>query len=285
MELLKFLFLVLISAFISLSSADLSAQQDAQISIGRAHIRYDADSNVLRIGSPTGNIIFAREQNVKFFNFNPAHFNWSTSTGLNLNDVSNHDSVWAYRFTVVKDTGDGEISPYKSRHYTLKKPSWYNGFTNFDLLWYYRSYSSGSLDAYDSCHVINYVSGETASTDIVLGTSWTTIQEISLPVQGSFLIFINFDYLFDLMTVENVQIDDISVRLFEFPNKTLGATTVAYTYLPVVADVTHRGNGSMVIPVNTYGPGETFYLQAKCTSNSGSDKKLSYLLWNYLLVK
>lgn len=279
------LFSLLFLTIVLWSFASCTSAQDAQINIGKAVLRYDSDSNKLRLGRGMSTVKMAREFDVALFDFNPSQFNWSTTTGLNLNDITNHDSIWTRKLSVVKDTGDGEFSPYKARIYTLKKPSWYNGFSAFDLLWIYRSYSGGSLDAIDSVHAINETANMFTEVDIKLATSWATFYETKFPIQGQYLVFINFDYEFTDYNGLSAQTDEIDLRLLRFPSTALGSTTVKFTYSATGDNKMFRGNGSLVIPVTSIGQDETLYLQGKCTLNASADKYIRHISVNYLLVK
>lgn len=277
--------LLLVIVHLSFTIEDCSSQ-DYLLSVGRAYLRYDADSNRVRLGGP-GTIKFAREYNVAPFEFNASHFNWSTSSGLNLNDVASHDSSWFYKMSVVKDTGDGEISPYKTRHYTLKKPSWANGNTPFDMLWIYRSFTSGSLVASDSAYAVNNSDLLYFGTNVVVSGGWGTVYELVLPCQGQFIVFINYDYEFRTASTapEEPLTNDISVRVLRFPSTVLDISTVSYTYPPSSTAYMNRGRGSLVVVVETYGPDESLYVQAALTANADAAAIIRSITVNYLLVR
>ena len=151
--------------FILVTSVTFS--QDAFITIGKLKLRYDADSNKIKIGyvgTYTGisNLKIAKELDGQLFNFNTSQFSWSTSTGLNLSSsVFSQDSLYSKIVSSYKDTSWivlGE-SVYKYKFLSLKKPFFGGSVNNpYDWRWYYRSfYENGALLAIDSPLVINNI--------------------------------------------------------------------------------------------------------------------------------
>ncbi|TRZ52045.1 hypothetical protein D4R99_03455 [bacterium] len=276
-----FLFILLFPFFILHAPAQA---QDYKLSLGRGWLRYDSDSNRFRFGSFAGSPRIAREFNTQLFDYNSSHFSWSTSTGLNLQDPVRHDSMWTQRLAITRDTGDGEFVPLQSRNYTLLKKSWYNNYMPFELQWFYRSFSGGTLIASDSCYAINNTEQVYNAADVVLAASYSTIQEITLPVKGLYIIYINYDYEFTAGPTDTTVADEISVRLIQYPSTSLGSATQKFNYL-LGFSMMSRGSASIVIPYTSPGPDETLYLQSRATNNAHSTKYLRQITVTYLLVR
>ena len=124
------LFFVLLF-FISLFAFSVHAQ-DTRIYIGRAWLRYDSDSNKIKIGgNPVPKI--AREFDAQLFDFNTNQFAWDRTKGLCLNTLMNYDSSKVKKLIIYSDTGNGESIPYRSRSYTIYKPFYANAPDLYDL--------------------------------------------------------------------------------------------------------------------------------------------------------
>ena len=171
--------------------------QDSRIYIGKSWLRYDSDSNKIRIGgNPFPKI--AREFDAQLFDFNTNQFSWDRSKGLCLNNLQNYDSTKVKRLIIYADTGDGETIPYRYRSYMILKPYYANSQDLFDLKVQYFSY--------------NDISGKSNMTEINLLNTSTNLyenlaqQDISgvgfTPAIGQFqrlgtyLITINYEYEF-----------------------------------------------------------------------------------------
>lgn len=187
--------------------------QDYKLGLGRAWLRYDSDSNYIRIGrtgSPPPRI--SREHGIQLFDFNGNHFSWSPSTGLNLVNPPSHDSLWAKRLVVFQDTGDGEVIPLSSRSYILKKSNYANLYSQWDLTWKYLSVSSGSLVASDSAWAVNdaFVLHD-VNSPVALDPSWSVLQSFNLPKPGIYQLTVEYEYEFVLSNWSADYYDSISV--------------------------------------------------------------------------
>lgn len=220
---MKKIFLML---FILITSVTFS--QDAFTTIGKLKLRYDADSNKLRIGyvntfTGISNLKIAKELDGALFNFNPAYFTWSNTTGLNLAaSIFNQDSIAAKIFTSSKDSSFvllGETVS-KWRFLTLKKPFWNNPNlsgtkTKIDIplwFWYYKSVSeSGVINAQDSFSVLNEAATLNADgyDEEFFGVDdWTTIDTLQLGVKAKYLITYDVNLMFPYTEVNGVDARD-----------------------------------------------------------------------------
>lgn len=157
---------IILMLFILVTSVTFS--QDAFITIGKLKLRYDADSNKLKIGyvgTYTGisSLRIAKELDGQLFNFNTAQFTWNTTTGLNLSSsVFSNDSLYSKIMSSYKDTSWvvlGE-SVYKYKFLSLKKLFYGTSSNSFmDWKYYYRSFDeSGTLVSIDSAIAVNNIS-------------------------------------------------------------------------------------------------------------------------------
>lgn len=187
------LFFSLILILIAIASSAYS--QDSRINIGKSYLRYDSDSNKLRLG---GNPVpkLAREFDAQLFDFNPSQFLWDRTKGLCLSSLNSYDSSKIKKLIIYSDTGDGEIIPYRSRSYNIFKPYYSNSPDLYDLLVQYISY--------------NDISGKSMVIDINLFNTTTTLfenlpqQDISgvgfapilsqFPRKGNYLVTLSYEY-------------------------------------------------------------------------------------------
>lgn len=129
--------------------------QDYKLGLGKAWIRYDSDSNMLKFGASGQPPKIAREYNAQLFNFNSTQFFWSNLTGLNLNTYNSPDTILAKYLIISRDTGDGEFIPYNKRTYTFYKPYYYNTSDIYDLKVKYESSQSQALNTLPTTYDIN----------------------------------------------------------------------------------------------------------------------------------
>lgn len=139
------LFMLLVTSF--------SYSQDAFLTIGKLKLRYDADSNYLRIGytntfTGIAALKLGKELNGQLFNFNPSQFSWDASTGLNLSaSIFSEDSLFSKMFTIFKDTTWDNLGEAisKNRLLNLKKDYWaISPYSNVPE-WYFK-YESRDVD-------------------------------------------------------------------------------------------------------------------------------------------
>lgn len=194
---------IILALIIVIQAAAFS--QDAFITIGKLKLRYDADSNYLRLGysgTLTGNssLRIGKELNAQLFDFNTNQFSWSTSTGLNLNSRSfSVDSVFSKILSSYKDTTWivlGEpVTKYK--YLSLKKPFFNSNVNNYyDWKYYYRSFDTdGSLLAVDSPYAVNNVLeiDQTENVSLPFDGTYNKIDSLLLDA-GTYLITFSFVY-------------------------------------------------------------------------------------------
>lgn len=262
----------------------ISISQDAKLWLGGSYIRYDSDSNLIKFGGVSLYPKIARELNAQLFNFNTNHFSWSTSTGLNLINVPNNDSIWSNKLTVVKDTGDGEFSPYLSRHYTLKKPYYINLYDNYDLMWFYRS-STASPVLQDSMWAINtYVNyAEENFSTTVLSTSFSLLKSFKIPKPGHWLITLHYEYIFPQTSSAETLTDSLCTKI----------NIAAYTYVinchklvfpeNVPAGGQFYASISKIIYISA--PETDVQFQALCSESSGSKSKIGKVYATAILIR
>ena len=271
---MKKIFLSICLLSFLISTPNISTPQDAKLWLGGSYIRFDSDSNLIRFGGVSLYPKIARELNAQLFNFNTNHFSWSTSTGLNLVNVPNNDSLWANKLTVVKDTGDGEFSPYLSRHYTLKKPLYINLYDNYDLMWFYRS-STASPVLQDSMWAINtYVNyPEEDFSSSALSSSFSLLRTFRIPKPGHWLITINYEYSFpEASSSAGTLTDSLCTKI----------NIAAYTYATnchklVFPELVYAGGqffASISKVIYISAPETDIQFQALCSEASGSKPKI-----------
>jgi hypothetical protein len=206
----------------------------------REFVFYDAGDNKLYFNTPgvLGSFKLAKRGNGQLFEFNTSQFNWSTSTGLNLNtNLFNQDSIASKIYSSLKDSTWivlGEpVSKYRSL--TLKKPFWANPLTFPDWKWYYKSVDeTGNINARDSFTVLNDA-GHSAKVnpdeEIFADALWNAADTITLPVRGTYMITYNAELIFPYQNVEGINArDSVEFRMIrEFD----GFDNTPYTNLSV----------------------------------------------------
>ena len=180
---------------------------------------YTAGDNKLYFNSPgtLGTFKIAKRGNGQLFEMNSSQFNWSPSTGLNLNtDLFNQDSIASKIYTGIKDStwvNLGEpVSKY--RFLTLKKPFWSNPLPYPDWKWYYTSVNeSGVINAKDSFTVMNHADMTYDETPFeVFGVSvWSDCDTITLPVRGSYIITYDCNMIFPYSEVSGINARDSAI--------------------------------------------------------------------------
>jgi len=209
----------------------------------REFVYYDAADNKLYFNTPgvLGSFKLAKRGNGQLFEFNTSQFNWSTSTGLNLNtNILNQDSIASKIYSSLKDSTWivlGEpVSKYRSL--TLKKLFWSNPLTFPDWKWYYKSVDeTGTINARDSFMVLNDA-GHSAKVnpdeEIFADASWNAVDTITLPVKGTYMITYNAELIFPYQNVEGIAArDSVEFRMIrEFD----GFDNTPYTNLSVWRD-------------------------------------------------
>lgn len=173
--------------------------QDPFITIGKLKLRYDADSNKLRLGyagtfSGIGNLRVAKELDGQLFDFNSQHFSWLNGK-LNLNtNVLSEDSVATKKLTWKKDTSWivlGETVS-KWRTLTMHKSMWSNfGLSVPDWRMLYESRDeNGTLLASANYYPLNDVKTWEKSVNDELTPSGNLIaNDIIFPVtEGQWLV-------------------------------------------------------------------------------------------------
>lgn len=224
--------------FLILIATTLFAQNDPYISIGKLKLRYDADSNYLRIGymgTLTGisNLRIGKELDGQLFKFNISHFSWSTTTGLNLSStIFQQDSIASKNYTSSKDSSWSVLGETVSkwRFLTLKKPFWANpnlsgSQTKIDIplwFWYYKSVSdAGVISGVDSFSVLNEASTLNADgydTEFFGVDTWTTVDTLQLGVRAKYLITYDVNLIFPYVEVNGVDAtDSVNFRMVTSP--------------------------------------------------------------------
>lgn len=165
-----------------------------------------------------GTFKIAKRGNGQLFEMNTSQFNWSPSTGLNLNSsLFSQDSIASKIYTGIKDSTWSNLGEpvSKYRFLTLKKPFWANPLPYPDWKWFYMSVNeSGSITARDSFTVMNHADMTYDETPFeVFGVDpWSDCDTITLPVRGSYIITYNCSMLFPYSEVASVNARD-SARL------------------------------------------------------------------------
>ena len=194
MNKIKSLFFLLFcfTSFACIAVPPVSAQ-DYKLGIGKAWIRYDADSNMLKFGAPIQPPKIAREFNSPLFNFNSTEFFWSNITGLNLLPDYRRDTTIAHHLIIQKDTGDGEFIPYNKRTYTIYKPYYHNQLDIFDLKVKYESTANPSatteFNLFNNAYIL--FDNQSLEDDIVQSVKQ---YYFSFPRAGSYYINASFEY-------------------------------------------------------------------------------------------
>lgn len=209
MKITKLFFALLF--FISLFAMSCSAQ-DSRIYIGKAWLRYDADSNRLRIG---GNPFpkLARELNTELFDFNTDNFTWDRTKGLCLKSILQYDTTKSRKLIIFADTGDGELIPYRSRIYTIYKPYYANSPDLYDLR--VRYISSNDISERSTMTDINLINNIYELCNIVEQTNITGIGYNpsigSFSRTGLYICTLNYEYEYANSVEDNT--DDINILI------------------------------------------------------------------------
>lgn len=216
---MKKIFLVVI--LLIMASVSLFAQ-DPYITIGKLKLRYDIDSNMLKIGFSnlltSTNLRVGKELETQLFKFRTSDFGWSTTEGLYLDQPLSHDSVWSRIFAVTRDTSFDESD--MRRTLSLKKFFWAN--TNNDIWadWMLHYYSRNSLGAIstDSSRLIG--DGKTFSNEIYPDDyfsveGWSNVDTLRLTTRGLYSITYQGNLVFPFGDVElgEDKTDSVSFRL------------------------------------------------------------------------
>lgn len=271
--LFSLLFLSVIPAF--------SFSQDYRLGLGLGQIRYDHDSALIKFNYKLG-----RELNAQLFNFNGAHFYWSTS-GLNLQEPVNHDSVWSKVFSVKRDTGDGEFSPYKSRVYSVKKNFYanYYSFAPFELMLRYRSFESGSEVATDSVFIINHAFEQTASYR-TLSSSFDIVSTYTFPSPGYYYVVVEYDYNFEAVSgLGTATLESIESKLVLNSSSLLVSSIHNFTY-PKDDEFSFSGRGFLSAFIAVRNVSHTLTFEAKhYDAVSGATKSIDETKITAILIK
>jgi len=251
--------------------------QDPYITIGKLKLRYDVDTNKLKMGftdnaGAFGTLKFAKEFGGQLFDFNSQHFTWSSTTGLNLSSsIFQQDSVFTKNMTVGRDSTwlvMGEPVS-KWRTYSLKKLFWANPLDGrHDLKWTYRSFNeSFQLVATDSAWAINHAFTKYNNEAIGLDGNWQNKDTLMLQ-NGFYTINYGVTYQFiDGSSLSTVQ-DTIFMSLFDagsgftIPNSEVFVT---HTYSSSESGRTGIMNWNIAYKVTNPN---TLFLQVKCVTNA-----------------
>ncbi len=196
--------------------------QDPFITIGKLKLRYDLDSNMLKVGfsnSLASNTLrLGKELETQLFKFRTTDFMWSNTEGLYLSQPLSHDSVWSRIFAVTRDTAFDESD--MRRTLSLKKFFWTN--TNNDIWgdWILHYYSRNMLGvtSTDSCRLIGdakTLSNELYPDEYFGVGEWTTIDTLKLNIRGLYMITYEGNLIFpytDVTMLSDTR-DSVSFRL------------------------------------------------------------------------
>lgn len=198
---------------LKLSTKVYDIAADPLINIGKVTLRYDVDSNKLRLGtfgSGIGTVRFAHENNLQLFDFNTAHLSWSTSTGLNIIDPVSHDTSYVKKLSVYKDTTDGENT--NIRFFTFSKRFYGNSGTIWNgLLVRYYTFLNGSLSASDSARVIgdaSTVHSETFDYEVFADDNWNNLDTVIITERGLYVITYDTELAFPYSDISVGSISD-----------------------------------------------------------------------------
>lgn len=187
--------------------------QDPYITIGRLKLRYDADSNMLRIGytntfSGLTNLRIGKELNTQLFNINSSQFTWSNGM-LNLNGTFfNVDSTASKRYTNWADSTWTNLGEFvkKYRMITLGKRFWHNPNGYYDWKWYTQSVSEvGVVSGKDSLFVINHGSmsnGHLYNYEVFGVDLWSDLDTITISERGLYSVTYSSELAFPLAFVD-----------------------------------------------------------------------------------
>lgn len=266
---------ICISALL-ITSSGIFSQNDAYLDIGNLRIRYDRDSNTVRFGVipvslGIGNLRLSKELNGQLFKFRSSDFAWSTTEGLILQNTLSHDTVWSNRFTITKDTGDGEVVPTQRRAYTMKKLFWNNDPDQWSSLklYYYSWNTAGVLAGVDSTKIINDAFLKTNDEIIGLSNTYANKDTIKL-TYGKWLINCNVSFTFIDATAWTALQDSIFCRLSDGTKIVPGSSQYAvltYEDHGRMMGMSGQLTFSVVIDLNT--PSRTYYLQMKTETQVG----------------
>jgi hypothetical protein len=219
---MKKIFLLLVMLLLMSISGRTIYSQDPFITIGKLKLRYDLDSNMLKIGFSnslvSSSLRIGKELETQLFKFRTTDFAWSNSEGLYLAQPLSHDSVWSKIFAVTRDTTFDETD--MRRTLSLKKFFWSN--TNNDIWgdWMLHYYSRNALGvtSTDSCRLIGdakTLSNEFYPDEYFGVDSWTTVDTLKLNVRGLYLITYEGNLIFPYTEVDLIEDkrDSVSFRL------------------------------------------------------------------------
>jgi hypothetical protein len=184
--------------------------QDAYTTIGRIKLRYDADSNKLRLGYNgtavgLGLLRFAKEFDAQLFDFNTQHFTW-TNGKLNLNTIIlTEDSISTNKLTLKKDTTWVQLGENVSKWRTLTFSK--SLYTNSPLnvpdwkLDYESRNESGVLIGGGNYYLLNDIVTWQKSLNVTLNSSGVLIDsDMIFPVpNGRWFVTGEADVEFDFM--------------------------------------------------------------------------------------
>lgn len=194
--------------FLILSFTFRLLAQDAYTTIGRIKLRYDADSNKLRLGYNgtalgIGTLRFAKEFDAQLFDINTQHFIWNNGK-LNLNTaILTEDSVSTNNLTLKKDTTWVQLGENVSKWRTLTftKALYTNSPLNVPdwKLQYESRNESGVLTGSGSYYFINDIKTWQKSVNIDLNSTGVLVEpDIVFPVpNGRWFITGEADVEFD----------------------------------------------------------------------------------------
>lgn len=270
----KTLFLIVLLGFFSQVNS-----QDYRIGIGKAWIRFDSDSNMLKIGAIGTPPMLGREFNSQLFKFNTSQFSWSTTTGLNLSNFALGDSISAQIFSLQKDTIIGEGSYNKS--WSLQR-DWYRQNDSLTLLWHYRNSQFGSSADYYAINKLNQNCEIT--TPVRLNTNYDVLFSAYIPHLGQWRFEMFFDYEFEFGSVDAAAVDSIylQLRVMTFPVPTIAGHWVK-TYVNQL-NGGEKGTGylSVILPEVNMTTSTEIQVRGLCSLNAINLSRARTRLIDYL---
>lgn len=262
------LLIALLCAFFpDTASSILSAVTDEYMWIGTAKIRDDYDSSKVRVNKK-----LARELDVQLFDFNPLHFNWSSSTGLNLSAGYFQDSIASKIFCVNKDSVAGET--VWNKYYSIKRP-YYNIYDSTLLLIKYFNTRWNSSAQWHLINTYGELSNET--TLYTLTTSLVALKEWVLPHSGNWRVEAFFEYEFALDSIVNWGTQDSIYCVLDYEEPASKGHWVKKIYSPYNTKSGEAGTGYISLIVPSGISGGNFYASATDNAQNTAGAVKRYL--------
>jgi hypothetical protein len=236
---------------------------DYRLSIGPAYIRYDADSNILKIGHSNGSAYpkIGCEYNAPLFNYNHEHFTW-TNSGLSLLPHAIGDSIPIRQLTIYYDTTVGEQSYYK--YYTLKQQD-YNVDSLAGLFWIYKETKWNNTKKFYAINNLELLEENSNTTELT--TTLTEYYAYLSPHPGLWKYTFNFDVEFEYGHWDNAPVPD-SIYILITLGRDLDLSH--WVRMSVVQDYYGEklsGNVTVILP-ETSAFSDSVRFRAICSSNA-----------------